>query len=120
MTRLKRSRCIQWRLGWLPSYNTTRCLRHTSQLLTKQHAIYCLDMHHRLQIPKSITDPLSLLLNKLPTRRPHSFQTKSFWTIRWPVICAILHELDHIYHGKESPSPSDPGQKLIKWLFNSS
>ncbi|PHZ08681.1 uncharacterized protein RHIMIDRAFT_72016 [Rhizopus microsporus ATCC 52813] len=76
-------------------------------------------MHHRLQIPKSITDPLSLLLNKLPTRRPRSFQTRSFWTIRWPVICAILHELDHIYHGKEPPSPSDPGQKLIKWLFNS-
>ncbi|ORE01087.1 hypothetical protein BCV72DRAFT_323117 [Rhizopus microsporus var. microsporus] len=49
-------------------YNTTRCLRHTSQLLTKQHAIYCLDMHHRLQIPKSIADHLSLLLNKLPTR----------------------------------------------------
>ncbi|ORE03043.1 hypothetical protein BCV72DRAFT_185050, partial [Rhizopus microsporus var. microsporus] len=45
MTRLERSRCIRWRLGWLPSYNTTRCLRHTPQLLTKQHAIYCLDMH---------------------------------------------------------------------------
>ncbi|PHZ13421.1 uncharacterized protein RHIMIDRAFT_119824 [Rhizopus microsporus ATCC 52813] len=67
MTRLERSRCIRWRLGWLPSYNTTRCLRHTPQLLTKQHAIYCLDMHHRLQTPKSITDPLFLLLNKLPT-----------------------------------------------------
>ncbi|ORE07254.1 hypothetical protein BCV72DRAFT_182187, partial [Rhizopus microsporus var. microsporus] len=81
------------------------CLRHTSQLLTKQHAIYCLNMHHRLQIPKTIIDPLSLLLNKLPIRKPCSFQTKSFWTIRWLVICAILHELDHLYHEKEPPLP---------------
>ncbi|ORE07662.1 hypothetical protein BCV72DRAFT_249297 [Rhizopus microsporus var. microsporus] len=89
MTRLERSRCIR-------CYNTTCCFRHTSQLSTKQHTIYCLDMRHRLQIPKS------------------------FWTIRWHVICAILHELDHLYHEKEPPSPSDPGQKLHKWLFNSS
>ncbi|ORE00687.1 hypothetical protein BCV72DRAFT_218672, partial [Rhizopus microsporus var. microsporus] len=30
MTRLERIRYIRWHLGWLPSYNTTRCLRHTS------------------------------------------------------------------------------------------
>ncbi|ORE02527.1 hypothetical protein BCV72DRAFT_215068 [Rhizopus microsporus var. microsporus] len=77
-------------------------------------------MHHRLQITKSITDPLSLLLNKLLTRKPRSFQTRSFWIIRWPIICATLDELDCIYHEKESPSSSDPGQKLIKWLFNPS
>ncbi|ORE10237.1 hypothetical protein BCV72DRAFT_315133 [Rhizopus microsporus var. microsporus] len=94
----------------------SRCIRS----LQKQYAIYCFDMHHCLQIPKTTTDHLFLLLNKLPTRKPCSFQTRSFWTIRWLVICATLHELDHLYHEKEPPSPSDPGQKLLKWLFNSS
>ncbi|ORE07731.1 hypothetical protein BCV72DRAFT_325674 [Rhizopus microsporus var. microsporus] len=43
MTRSERSRCVRWRLGWLPH-----------------------DTHNRLQMPKSIDDPLSYLLNLLP------------------------------------------------------
>ncbi|KAI7899204.1 uncharacterized protein BX663DRAFT_215222 [Cokeromyces recurvatus] len=49
-------------------------------------------MHIRLQIPKSIEDPFSYLLNLLPS----TFHTKKVrksidaWLIRWPSICAIL------------------------------
>ncbi|ORE05961.1 hypothetical protein BCV72DRAFT_208280, partial [Rhizopus microsporus var. microsporus] len=53
-----------------------------SQLFTKQHTIYCLDMHHRLQIPRILADPLSFLLNKSSTCKPRSSQTRSFRIIR--------------------------------------
>ncbi|ORE08544.1 hypothetical protein BCV72DRAFT_203332, partial [Rhizopus microsporus var. microsporus] len=45
----------------LASWLITRCGQMS---FTKQHAIYCLDIHCRLQIPESIIN----LLNKLPNR----------------------------------------------------
>ncbi|KAG1210140.1 hypothetical protein G6F69_005755 [Rhizopus microsporus] len=66
MTRSERSRCVRWRLGWLP-----------------------LDMHNRLQMPKSIDDPLSYLLNLLPPTFHTRKVRKSIdsWIIRWPSMC---------------------------------
>ncbi|KAI8967127.1 hypothetical protein BDF20DRAFT_983103 [Mycotypha africana] len=85
--------------------------------MTKQHAIQCLQMHERLIMPISILDPLSNLLNQLPTRPPRSAVTRQSWAVRWPVICHILYELDHLFHGL-NPPPSDPslGYALLQWL----
>ena len=63
MTRKERSRCIRWRLGWLPGGKPRPCPFHPNQTLTKSHAIQCLNMHNRLQMPSTIKDPLSFLLN---------------------------------------------------------
>ena len=72
MTRTERDRCVRWRLGWLPGGKLEPCPRRPTQMLTKQHAIRCLDMHHRLQMPEIVQDPLSFLLDKLPNRIPCS------------------------------------------------
>lgn len=76
MTHIERSRLIRWRLGWLPGGQPKPCIYHPSELLTQKHAIRCLHMHRRLQMPHSIADPLSFLLNQLPMvkRRPPSTQ----------------------------------------------
>ncbi|KAG1178107.1 hypothetical protein G6F70_007913 [Rhizopus microsporus] len=74
MSRIDRSRCVRWRLGWLSGYKTVPCARHQSELFTKQHAIHCLNIHRRLQILETTTDPLSFLLNRLPNSKPRSRQ----------------------------------------------
>ena len=93
-------------------------------LLTRTHAIECLHMHRRLQMPQSIPDPLSFLLNKLPTsRKKPTDKNRSkhiAWSIRWPIICQILHELDYLHHDQISPDVPPLGQKLLSWLFSSS
>ncbi|KAG1149791.1 hypothetical protein G6F37_009187 [Rhizopus arrhizus] len=61
MTRTERNKCVRWRLGWLPGGKLELCPRHPTQILTKQHAIKCLDMHSRLQIPETVQDPLLFL-----------------------------------------------------------
>ncbi|KAG1168596.1 hypothetical protein G6F70_006051 [Rhizopus microsporus] len=68
MSKSERSRCIRWRLGWLPGGKPRPCPKHPTQLLSKKHAISCLDMHQRLFMPETIRDPLSFLLNILPLR----------------------------------------------------
>ncbi|ORE16599.1 hypothetical protein BCV71DRAFT_163363, partial [Rhizopus microsporus] len=67
-------------------------------LFTKQHVIYYLDMHHRLQISKTIADSLSFLLNKPPNRRSCFLQTRSFWTTRWPIVCTITYIMNKNHH----------------------
>ncbi|KAG1537815.1 hypothetical protein G6F46_012598 [Rhizopus delemar] len=68
LSKSERSRCIRWRLGWLPSGKPRPCPKHPMQQLSKNHAINCLDMHRRLFMPKTAQDPLSFLLNMLPLR----------------------------------------------------
>ncbi|KAG0765772.1 hypothetical protein G6F57_002471 [Rhizopus arrhizus] len=60
ITHKERSRCIRWRLGWLPGGAPKLCPRHPNTNLS--------NMHHRLCMPETIADPISLLLNMLPTR----------------------------------------------------
>ncbi|CEP19753.1 hypothetical protein [Parasitella parasitica] len=98
MTQCERSRCLRWRLGWLPSDYSTVCPLHPNRSLTKSHAIQCLRMHHRLMMLETIDDPLSFLLNLLPTRRPKPTSKGTPWTIRWPATCTILFELDFLQH----------------------
>jgi hypothetical protein len=119
MTRSERSRCIRWRLGWLPGGKPSPCPRHPTCTLTKQHAIHCLEMHRRLYMPSTISDPLSFLLNLLPMKKP-SVSAATSWFSLWPVICIILFELDHLHHQQEPPSlPLTPGQSFIHWLPSS-
>ncbi|ORE22747.1 hypothetical protein BCV71DRAFT_285132 [Rhizopus microsporus] len=74
-------------------------------------------MHRRLVMPETISDPLSFLLNMLPTRKPRSPNTALSWTTRWPTVCRILYELDYLYHAKlPSISPTHLGQRLLEWL----
>ncbi|KAI8359162.1 hypothetical protein BD560DRAFT_374484 [Blakeslea trispora] len=117
MTHGERSRCIRWRLVWLPSGHSTLCPRHPQRSLTKTRAIHCLQMHRRLAMPESIADPLSFLLNILPVRRPRSFEAAIAWSLRWPAICQILYELDYLQHSKiPPPPPSYLGQRLLAWF----
>ncbi|KAG1180848.1 hypothetical protein G6F36_010293 [Rhizopus arrhizus] len=69
MTSIECSRVVRWRLGWLPGGVPKLCIYHPIDMLTRSHAIRCLHMHQRLQMPSTEPDPLSFLLNKLPTKR---------------------------------------------------
>ncbi|CEG74066.1 hypothetical protein RMATCC62417_09335 [Rhizopus microsporus] len=75
MSKSERSRCIRWRLGWLLGGRYKTCPRHPDQPFTKAHTIHCLQMHRRLMMPQNIPDPLSFLLNMLPTRKLRSSNT---------------------------------------------
>ncbi|KAG1128454.1 hypothetical protein G6F42_005961 [Rhizopus arrhizus] len=120
MSKSERSRCIRWRLGWLPGGRYKACPRHPDQSFTKAHTIHCLQMHRRLMMPETISDPLSFLLNMLPTKKHRSPNTTLSWTIRWPIICRILYELDYLYHAKIPPTPpTHLGQRLLEWLPSS-
>ncbi|KAG1048806.1 hypothetical protein G6F43_008829 [Rhizopus delemar] len=117
MTKIERNHCMRWHLGWLPGGTPRPCSFHPSQTLTKSHSIHCLNMHRRLQLPETMVDPLSFLLNKLLHRIPHSFQAVPPWFLRWPTICTILHELDYLCHDKVPPSLSPYiGQRFLEWL----
>ncbi|KAI9485897.1 MAG: hypothetical protein EXX96DRAFT_546942 [Benjaminiella poitrasii] len=90
---------------------------HPSQRLTRRHAVICLQLHRRLQMPETIENPLSFLLNQLPTKKPVSSHSVSPWHIRWPSICLILDELDQLQYNKLTlPTPLNPGQRLLDWL----
>ncbi|CEP16609.1 hypothetical protein [Parasitella parasitica] len=60
---------LRWRLGWLPGGIPRPCVYHPLEKLTRKHGIECLDMHSRLQMPLSVEDHLSYVLNHLPVRK---------------------------------------------------
>ncbi|KAG1578780.1 hypothetical protein G6F48_011664 [Rhizopus delemar] len=117
MSYIERSRLIRWRMGWLPGGRPKPCIYHPHDLLTRSHAITCLNMHHRLLMPSTVSDPLSYLLNLLPTsRKKPTIQRRSkysAWFIRWPIICQILHELDCLHHDKTAPEIPPLDTKLL-------
>ncbi|KAG1507995.1 hypothetical protein G6F47_008715 [Rhizopus delemar] len=124
MTSIERSRVVRWRLGWLLGGVPKSCIYHPTDMLTHSQATWRLHKHHRLQMPSTEPDPLSLLLNKLPTKhknralagpKPPS-STPSAWTVRWPTICQILFELDYLHHGKIPSETPSLGIKLVNWL----
>ncbi|KAG1552208.1 hypothetical protein G6F46_001215 [Rhizopus delemar] len=114
MTHEERSRCIRWRLGWLPGGAPKPCPYHPNNNLSRRHAISCLNTHRRLCMPEAIVDPMSFLLNMLPTRTFVPSSIALSWTCRWPVICSILHELDQLQHYTIIPYKTPHGQKLIE------
>ncbi|KAI9476271.1 MAG: hypothetical protein EXX96DRAFT_601922 [Benjaminiella poitrasii] len=117
MSFVERRRCIHWRLGWILNGYFTYCTTHPSQHLTRRHAIICLQIHRRLQMPETIEDPLSFLLDQLPIKKPASSYSVSPWHIQRPFICLILHKLDQLQHNKPiRPISPNPGQRLLDWL----
>ncbi|KAG0943531.1 hypothetical protein G6F57_003911 [Rhizopus arrhizus] len=109
------SRCLRWRLGWLPGGAPKPCPRHPNNNLSRRHAISCLNTHRRLCMPETTADPISFLLNVLPTRAFVPFSIALSWTCRRSVICSILHELDQLQHYTTIPCKTPHGQKLIEW-----
>jgi hypothetical protein len=116
MSKSERSRCIRWRLGWLPGGKPRPCPKHPMQQLSKNHAISCLDMYRRLSMPETIRDPLSFLLNMLLLRPSVPQNLALAWSHRWPIICSILYELDQLQHDKLILIKHSHGQKLLVWL----
>ncbi|KAI7859582.1 hypothetical protein BDC45DRAFT_426914, partial [Circinella umbellata] len=67
MTRKEQSRCIRWRIGWLPGGKPKTCMTCFSSHFTEKHSIQWPQMHKRLKRHISKTDdPLSYILNRLP------------------------------------------------------
>ncbi|KAI8973415.1 hypothetical protein BDF20DRAFT_882254, partial [Mycotypha africana] len=65
-------------------------------------------MHNRLQLPHDISDPISHLLNQLPTR-PLKQRNKASvnWSTTWRIIQLLLFEVDYLQHEKVPPNPSE-------------
>ncbi|KAI8644749.1 hypothetical protein BD408DRAFT_412836 [Parasitella parasitica] len=100
MTNIERSQILGWRLSWLPGGIPRPCIYHSLENFTRKHAIECLHMHSRLQMPLSIEDPLSYLRKHLPVKKPR------------------IHEMDHLFHEQvPPPTPQDPGASMVNWLL---
>ncbi|ORE16438.1 hypothetical protein BCV71DRAFT_183394 [Rhizopus microsporus] len=64
-------------------------------------------------MPEAISDPLSFLLICYLGKNHAPFKPDLPWTLRWPAICVLAHELDNLYHQKNPLSPpSRLGQRL--------
>ncbi|KAG2224393.1 hypothetical protein INT45_002932 [Circinella minor] len=124
MSRKERSRCIRWRLGWLPGGKIKACQTCGFENFHKNHAISCLNIHKRLEIPYHITsDPISHLLNQLPQSKPTSHKKINFWKNIWPTICTILVEIDAHQHPTSNQHQyfdEHPGKAFTTWIDNPS
>ncbi|KAI8969069.1 hypothetical protein BDF20DRAFT_143355 [Mycotypha africana] len=101
MSFIERSCCLRWTLSWLPNNYSTHCLFHPFCTLTKAHAIECLQMHNRLQLPTTVVDPISHLLNQLSTR-PIKQRANILvnWSISWPIVQMLVYEIDYLQQEK--------------------
>ena len=98
-TKGERSRCIRWRIGWLPDGKTKTCLTCKIVPLTKKHSTICLRMHHRLSILRYKTDvPISYFLNHIPKTKPTSETKIQQLKITWPKLHRLLAKLDYHQH----------------------
>ncbi|KAG0783374.1 hypothetical protein G6F22_008709 [Rhizopus arrhizus] len=78
MSYAERSRSVRWRLGWLPGGEPKPCIFHPTGKFTRSHAIGCLHMHRRLQIPLSEPDTSVFLAEQAPQKTSEaSFNTRS-------------------------------------------
>ncbi|KAI7847963.1 hypothetical protein BDC45DRAFT_524753 [Circinella umbellata] len=120
MTRKERSRCIRWRIGWLPGGKPKTCMTCLSSHFTKQHSIQCLQMHKRLKIHISKTDDsLSYILNRLPKSKPSSASRIQWLQVLWPIVCTIVAELDAHQHptfNLQQYHNENLGQALLTWI----
>ncbi|KAI9473771.1 MAG: hypothetical protein EXX96DRAFT_652531 [Benjaminiella poitrasii] len=98
MQPIERSRLIRWSLGWLPGGSPRPCLCGLHKL-TKQHVISCLHMHFSLHIPLEMEDPISCVLNRIPTRPSRLLHTQTYWTLHWVALYRLLYKVDMIQHG---------------------
>jgi hypothetical protein len=110
-----RSRCIRWRLGWLTGGTPKQCRCGTT--ITKSHVIQCLHLHSRLSVSRhTADDPISFLLNRLPSNPPRSPITITRWQRAWPRLCAILLELEYLQHPAHEEQPPVTDDPFPAWL----
>ncbi|KAI8090172.1 uncharacterized protein B0P05DRAFT_464259, partial [Gilbertella persicaria] len=64
--------------------------------LSHSHAINCLSIHVMLNQPTTVSDPLSHLLNRLPTIPPKNNRSILYWSVKWTSIHALLSQVDTI------------------------
>ncbi|KAI8981970.1 hypothetical protein BDF20DRAFT_955769, partial [Mycotypha africana] len=64
-------------------------------------SIECLQMHNRLQLPTTVVDPISHLLNQLPTQplKQHANAPVN-WSISRSIVQMLLYEIDYLQHEK--------------------
>ncbi|KAI9323620.1 hypothetical protein BX666DRAFT_1843047, partial [Dichotomocladium elegans] len=117
----ERSRCIRWRLGWLPGGKPRSCPRCANPRgTTRTHLIECLNLRIKLNVGPETPDPISYVLNMLPMSSPKLHACQRCWAHTWPILCDILDELESIHHPgyvrSSSYHNSTPGQHLVEWL----
>ncbi|EIE90586.1 hypothetical protein G6F46_001525 [Rhizopus delemar] len=82
MIRSECGRVLRWYLSYLPGGKPKSCLYHPNNSFTRSHSIECLHMHGRLQLPLSVEDNMSFILNKLPLKKFRSSHKVSAWSVR--------------------------------------
>ena len=77
----QRSRLIRWQLGRMPNGRASSLChkRNDNQHLSRNHVISCFNIHTTLNVPYVVPDPISFVLDSLPTKRPTSNATKRYW-----------------------------------------
>ncbi|KAK4513149.1 uncharacterized protein ATC70_012943 [Mucor velutinosus] len=105
MSVFDRSRILRWRMGWLPARPVPcRCgAPHAS----RNHLLECLGVVSKLLFTDDplgagyLPNPLDFWLNRLPRMQPSASKlvsSRSFWSVRWPVMLQIFLDIDMICH----------------------
>ncbi|KAI9494135.1 hypothetical protein BDB00DRAFT_748524, partial [Zychaea mexicana] len=96
----ERSRLLRWRLGWMPNGRPDAHCRNcsNSQHLSRHHVIACLQAHQRSNIPYGVPDPISYVLDTLPTKRPYQANKRRHWQWLWPRLTTLLADIDRLCH----------------------
>ncbi|CEP09952.1 hypothetical protein [Parasitella parasitica] len=109
MTHIERCQVLRWLPGGI---YPRPCIYHPLEKFTRKYAIECLHIHSRLQMPISVEDPLSYVLNHLPVRKPRNPPETL------AEVCRAMPEMDHLYHEQiPPPAPPDPGVSLVNRLL---
>ncbi|KAI8372468.1 hypothetical protein BD560DRAFT_395045 [Blakeslea trispora] len=58
------------------------------------------------------------LLNIIPAKRSPALFQSSSWTIHWPTICYILHDMNHLTHSTILPHSTGPNSLLLDCLLS--
>ncbi|KAI9355518.1 hypothetical protein BD770DRAFT_323965, partial [Pilaira anomala] len=126
MSLYERSRLVRWRMGWLPA-RPVGCNKCSHTHASRRHLIACLSVATRLGVSEtSLPNPLDYFLNSyLPTRKPilassmYMNPKQKHLVKYWPVLCAIMLEIDMICHPDQefsSAALDDTGYSLLlKW-----
>ncbi|KAL4205600.1 hypothetical protein AB4K20DRAFT_1963925 [Rhizopus microsporus] len=84
-------------MGWLPGRPIACRCGHPHA--SRAHLLSCLRVAIRLNVALNTRpNPLDYVLNQLPRKIPvrHSPSLLSRWSAWWPVVCAILFEIEQI------------------------
>ncbi|KAI9277014.1 hypothetical protein BDA99DRAFT_545117 [Phascolomyces articulosus] len=119
----QRNRLIRWRLGWMPNGGTSAICRscNDNQHLSRNHVISCFNVQTLLNIPYVVPDPISFVLNSLPTKRSTSDSKERYWKYIWPRLTRLMKEIDRLCHDddlreNDSEQPLSIKNDFIMWI----